>query len=89
MEDSEQLETVKARGLEREDSPRLDVRARLEGSALRGGLGCIGEGGRGPTRVLYRLDGGSAPYGSSKISVEAGFYIMVVAGDTEEGASAP
>ena len=41
-------------------------------------------GGRGPTRVLYRLDGGSAPCGSSGISVEAGFDIMAVAGDTEE-----
>ena len=41
-------------------------------------------GGRGPTRVLYRMDGGSAPCGSSGISVEAGFDIMAVAGDTEE-----
>ena len=46
-------------------------------------------GGRGPTRVLYRLDGGSAACGSSGISAEAGFDIMAVAGDTEGGASAP
>ena len=38
-------------GLDLEDSPGPDVRARLEGGALRLGLGCTGEGARGPTRV--------------------------------------
>ena len=51
MMNFEQLEEAEGSGLEREDSPGPDVRARLEGGGLRGGLGCIGEGGRGPTRV--------------------------------------
>ena len=46
-------------------------------------------GGRGPTQVLYRLDGGSSPCGSSGILAEAGFDIMAIAGDTKEGALAP
>ena len=37
--------TFQDSGLEREDSPGPDVQARLEGGALRGGRGCIGEGG--------------------------------------------
>ena len=46
-------------GLEREDSPGLDVRACLEGMALRGGRRCLGEGGggggggRGKDPLLY------------------------------------
>ena len=44
---------------------------------------------RGGSRVLYRLDAGSAPCGSSGISAEAESDIMAVAGDTERGASAP
>ena len=54
-----------------------------------GDNGCTGGGGRGPTRVLYHLDGGSAPCGSSRISAEAGFHIMAIAEDIEGGASAP
>ena len=57
-------------GLEWEDSLRPDVRARLEGGALRGGRGFSGEGGRGggggggvwgtgPSLVLYLWEGGS------------------------------
>ena len=38
-------------GLDLEDSPGPDVRALLEGEALRRGLGCTGKGARGPTRV--------------------------------------
>ena len=38
-------------GLDLEDSPGPDVRARLESGALQLGLGCTGEGARGPTRV--------------------------------------
>ena len=45
--------------LDLEDSPGPDVRAYLEGRALRRGLGCTKERARGPARVRYRLDGGS------------------------------
>ena len=38
-------------GLDLEDSLGPDVRARLEGGALLRGLGCTGEGARGPTVV--------------------------------------
>ena len=42
-------------GLDENDSPRPDVRARLEGQALLD-LRCgPGEGARGPIRVWYRL----------------------------------
>ena len=64
MQDSKKLEDYEGSGLEREESPKPDVRASLEGGGLHGGRGCIGEGGRGPTWVLYLLDGGSAPCGS-------------------------
>ena len=38
-------------GLDLEDSPGPKVRALLEDEALRRGLGCTGEGARGPSRV--------------------------------------
>ena len=38
-------------GRDLEDSPGPDVRVRLESGALLRGLGCIGEGARGPTLV--------------------------------------
>ena len=34
-----------------EDSPGPEVRALLDGGALRAGLECGGDGGMGPTRV--------------------------------------
>ena len=38
-------------GLDLEDSPGPDARARLGGGARRRGLGCTGEGARSPTLV--------------------------------------
>ena len=45
---------------EREDSPRPEVQALLDGGALRDGLGCGREGGVGPTLVWYLLGAGAA-----------------------------
>ena len=44
-----------SRGLELEDSLRLEVWALLEGETLWDGLGCGGEGGMGPTLVCTSL----------------------------------
>ena len=49
--------------MELDDSPRPEVRALLNGGALRDGLGCGGEGGVGPTRVWYLLGAGAARRG--------------------------
>ena len=44
--------------MELEDSPRPEVRALLEGGALRDGRGCGEDGGKGPTRVSYLCGAG-------------------------------
>ena len=46
--------------MELEDSPRPEVRALLDGGALRNGLGCGEEGGMGSTRVWYLLGAATA-----------------------------
>ena len=50
--------------LKLEDSPRPEVRALLEGGALRVGLGCGGDGGMGPTIVSYLRGAGAGAVGT-------------------------
>ena len=53
-----------------EDSPGPEVRALLDGGALRDGLGCGGEGGVGLTQVWYLLGtGAAAPGGWDEVGV--------------------
>ena len=55
--------------MESEDSPRPEVRALLDGRALRDGLGCDREGGVGPTRVWYLLGARAATPGEWEVGV--------------------
>ena len=60
-----------------EDSPRPEVRALLEGRALRVGLGCGEDRGVGPTLVSYLRGAGAEAIGTV---VEATPVVAVVAG---------
>ena len=58
-------------GLELEDSSRPEVRALLEGGALRVGLGCGGDGGVGPTLVAYLRGAGAGAIGTLEATTVA------------------
>ena len=58
-------------GLKLEDFPGTEVRALLEGGALRVGLGCGGDGGVGPTLVAYLSEAGAGAIGTIEATTAA------------------